>query len=1497
MKNPTRKGRGSDKPSRRAGEAKRVAPSSATGNKGGRFENRVQATKLLAMCIGCPTAGLPDDSRVVELRFQARVHGRFTDDLVCTVESSAGQRSRALMQMKSGLTARKSDTEFTQAVGNAWLDFQATDFEKGSDVLLIVHDMSTKGQMRGVDAVATVAKSSLTSADWLQKLLDPGAGNEAKRSGYVLIKAACDLYAKRDCSPDELHAFLAHVHFIAHDLDSDTTAECKSYLQQIQTTAPGHAMRPSPPLVWSKLVTACMELNEHAGAVDHDNLKDFIGSDLAAWFAVHRSLFFAGAQAMVQLVVGHAAPRATVSTSVILSQPRGAVPLTADQEHLPAARESSANKYVSAQLDHINAKIKALQYTTALSDIEHLGTDQTLFDGHQKARWHLMRGVCYWHLHGQEDAASEFIKAADLCEDDDKLAAARARAHLLRKEIPEAIATAQLALERFPNSLSAWLVLANAQMNNGKAFTEADIPAVHRDYADPLQLVAWSLKASGKGREAAAAALKALALPDAGFFVADASLAITLENAAGDGLNAAFRMFDEASRADLATAAGAFEPRVAKLWGVQAPEAVAETAARLGIAYLLLGRHEDGLAVFQESQARAMKAQGLFRLGIEALAATGKPKDALALGRRTVDDMPAEALVAYGQLASREGDIDAINTAIQSAMTRALEERALNALRAQRWEAMLAKSETRTAALGEIREQLAANLAGASMPLLAISGSALLQYGEPREADAVLERVVNVIDDASDTGEIYLAAMLQMQAKRFAQAAEFLDRVLVAGQLSELHTYRLQALLRSGQLAKARQFVKGFPMGWAFDDDARHLAMELGQRASDWDFLATLVEPQINRDPEAAVSWNFKFYVAAHRDEESLKSIVDDTPEVATGSTDEVARLAGVEMTYGDREKAMRRLYRMRRARLDDTETAAAHLAVHLMAGGELPLLHGVPERVGPGTSLLLRDPEGHELVRTIDPADCQAEPLTEEFRHAHSKDVFRLLGLRVGDSLVISEQLTSQARTYKVVRLESAYRRLLDLSGRTTAQSLNPSKIVSVMSIRKDEDGHADFTELKRELQEQSANAKQVFEIYRTSPITLGSVAKMLGRDVIEVARGWQQQDVPLFVGGGMPQEREAAAQLLGDPDARFVIDAPTLAELATIECLDCLATLPQVLVTTRTRDLIARKLAEVRVSRHEGTAFEQDGQLGFVAFTDAQRVRQIQYFEAIVQAISRHCEVMPAYGPDDITKVPIELRRALSGEEYAVVLLGLQENAHVLSMDARLRNLAAMFGIRGAWPQVLLMRALEKHELGVRDYSVACLKMFFANRSFISLRDIDLTVMVHQGENWLDFGIRKFANLIAEGEIEFESALRVSMQFLGTLFRFGNCQLGVISQLLGLLVSGLKKHRHTVDDLQAQVTERLIESLGTFGERRAAHIEHVVALMFEAVDRNPQRQLRVSVLKVASPPFVMVRKELPDATAVDVELSQPDKAADGKSGAAADVTSAAPDSKSEGI
>ena len=133
----SRKGKGTDKP-----KAKKLSNPASTGGGGSSFESRVQASRLLAMCLGSLVPGV-DDGRIVELRFQARIHGHHTDDLVCSIEQSDGQRFRTLLQMKRSLSAREKDAAFKESIGAAWTDYNSMEFVRGQDSIFLVYDTAS----------------------------------------------------------------------------------------------------------------------------------------------------------------------------------------------------------------------------------------------------------------------------------------------------------------------------------------------------------------------------------------------------------------------------------------------------------------------------------------------------------------------------------------------------------------------------------------------------------------------------------------------------------------------------------------------------------------------------------------------------------------------------------------------------------------------------------------------------------------------------------------------------------------------------------------------------------------------------------------------------------------------------------------------------------------------------------------------------------------------------------------------------------------------------------------------------------------------------------------------------------------------------------------------------------------------------------------------------------------------------------------------------------
>jgi hypothetical protein len=113
---------------------------------------------------------------------------------------------------------------------------------------------------------------------------------------------------------------------------------------------------------------------------------------------------------------------------------------------LPRERDDSANKIISAQLDHTNEFLKKCRFKDALAHTDTIGTDLSPFDRHQKARWYLQRGLCIW-LSSDDDtkeATKLFHKAAELYPDDDRMAAASVRALILDDDIDGALGAAIL---------------------------------------------------------------------------------------------------------------------------------------------------------------------------------------------------------------------------------------------------------------------------------------------------------------------------------------------------------------------------------------------------------------------------------------------------------------------------------------------------------------------------------------------------------------------------------------------------------------------------------------------------------------------------------------------------------------------------------------------------------------------------------------------------------------------------------------------------------------------------------------------------------------------------------------------------------------------------------------------------------------------------------------------------------------------------------------------
>jgi tetratricopeptide (TPR) repeat protein len=1376
--------------------------------------------------------------------------------------------------MKRSLSARERDTAFKESIGAAWTDFNSTGFVRGQDSIFLVYDTASAASMKGASTVCEWARYSATPAEFLTKVDAPSFSNPANRNALAAIKKIAEAYAARAVDERELYDFIKHLNCIAHDLDQDGTAEHVFQLNSIRHAAALVGEVANPQEIWSTLVTACMSANATAGTVTFDNLDAVIGRRLNGMFAGART--FLASPFSVAPLPKQAPIRAQASDAVAteLARLAGLVESLRDGglqsvvgDQLPAARDDSVNKLISGQLDGVHARIKELRYRDALEDLVRVGNSRGQFDAHQEARWHLLRGTCRWHLEDGKAAAADFIRAAEFCKDEDKFVAAGVRGLLLQGDTVAAATAGAEALKTFPTSLAVWQVTANARMNLGETLTLEDIPSALRGEAGALQMLAWSRHRDGDKPGATQAALQALDAATPSFFTRDTALSFCLDQAAGDGVAAAFQVFGTDERAALERCISEFSPREERLWHVQSPEAVAAAATNLATAHLLLGQPAVALTVLQEARAHGISSPTFLRVEVECLAATGDRDGAIAIGKPQVDVMSKEALATFAQLAGDADDLEAVDKALGAATRLEPEQPALvRSITGMRW-TVLAKADTQ-AALEAVR---AVDWDTAhSIPELVAGAQVLRNAGFVDEAAERIQRALLLLPESTESGDRYLMAQCLLFARDYARAAAVFEQIAPLGKHSQLHADLLFCYLRSGRRAKAKELIDQFPAGWESHADTRHMAMELGQLAGDWSLLAKLVPDEFDQAPGEVRSWLLRVMVAARTSAENVSAVLKNAPLGLSGSTQEVTQLATLELRHGHKERALRRLYVMRRKRLDSTEVAAAHVVAMLAVTDELPLMDEELPSVVPGASVTVTDREGRDQVFTLDPADLPELPPTPEFLNAGSREASVVAGLSIGAELSVPDT-QGEPRVLTVRRICSAYRRLLELSQLALNAPLAPSPVVRMVAIHSEKTGEPDFGGLTRQLRQFSDRAKKTIDAYASSPITLGGLARLLGRDVLDVVRGWRTDGPAIQVSGGNPDERAQVIDSLKSGKGPYLIDAATLVELGTLECLDVLTELPGLLVASHTRDFLEAKLAEAQAERTEGTAFEQDGKLGFVEVTAEQRQREIRFLETVVDALRRHCQVVPAYGTDLLAPITRELERAISAEEFSAVLAAAEHGATLVSLDARLRVVAAHLGIPGVWPQALLMYARDVGTLSTMAYSLATIRQLFENRTFISVGSEDLALMAYQGTELLKFGMSRFARYVALPETEFNSALRVSVELLQRLSTGGPCHFGAVCRILQLVAEGLSRHKDAPSDLTIKLLNAVLRAIpmDEGANVRKQLLRAAIKEGHSAARKADTGVLKdVQVLMCSEPPLIAYVAERPNASAGEVAV-----------------------------
>jgi hypothetical protein len=298
-------------------------------------------------------------------------------------------------------------------------------------------------------------------------------------------------------------------------------------------------------------------------------------------------------------------------------------------------------------------------------------------------------------------------------------------------------------------------------------------------------------------------------------------------------------------------------------------------------------------------------------------------------------------------------------------------------------------------------------------------------------------------------------------------------------------------------------------------------------------------------------------------------------------------------------------------------------------------------------------------------------------------------------------------------------------------------------------------------------------------------------------------------------------------------------------------------------------------------GSLREEGGQFVLTEHTPEWKQRRIEALKAIKLCIDKYCKTSPAYGPENVPEDLRKLSSVLDKESFDAMLLALEHDALLITMDGRLRDYAAHFGkIAGVWPQVLSATALARGAISQATYSQAVVRQLSTRRSHVALATNDILWLLQQGDSLLQAGIRSVKEHLSDPRVEAVSAFQIVAELIGRLLQ-GDAQLGAIAEITEHLLGAVFSHPSLDRTEVPKVAEKVIIGVlyaqfgkdGVISRKRHAWREYLLGAVRLAQDlaRLPLEELLQRKPRVRN--LFCYRKPLLLYTGIEERTQIPDK------------------------
>ncbi|WP_232448677.1 tetratricopeptide repeat protein [Burkholderia ubonensis] len=987
---------------------------------------------------------------------------------------------------------------------------------------------------------------------------------------------------------------------------------------------------------------------------------------------------------------------------------------TLPPEALPDAREDSLNKLVDGQLDGVKQLLMSGRFDDALANLATLGSSLDAFDSHQRARWFTQRAHCYWRQSEFALAASDFESANNLTPDDDKTISNWAMGELLVGNTEKAMEIATDARARFPASVSVFTVWLQIVARKGqKVQYPGDIPPEWRKNADVLTILGWL--AAWDGRNAEAAKLAKLACNQGSCSYEQTSLLLLalVNDAAHDGVLASLGVVPEKVKADIADAIGRFIPFEDTIWARQDPTATPQTIACMGYALMMTGEHKQAEDLLREGAKRFPGDGQIARVCLECIRRNDSTlSDAFTFGRDRIEVLDEEGRLMVAEMAGQRGDFETISRTRAAMVRDGTEATYDEEMRAFQWMAT-ANCGKGNELESELSLETVTSMESVAAQVVALNVAFALALPWTKQA---VEALSDRIDAQSSTGEVLMVARACLAVKMYDRTIELLKDRLPPRYISEPHKTLFEALIKSGNRRQARRMLDEFPPSAMEDADVRALAVELAQAANDWKQLLGLSDLQLKAHPDRAEAWAFRAAVLLRlqKTAEFRELLNREIPLTLRGAIPAQAQLARLEIEAGNRGRGLARLYRIFRCSLTDEKAATAYLQCFLLLNpDDVPAM---PIDVGPGTAVTLLDGVGQQRIVVIDPDEISDAPSASRFIHTRDAIYSAFSGKQRNDEVALPEGVGAE-RTYTITDIDSAFRYMAGYAEKVNREAVSQSRSLFSIQMPTDGNGQPDLSEILEVLKARSARVRSAFEVYANGPATLGILGKILGVNAMAVAGDWPLAPSPkLYVCHGSVAEREASIDLLRSWTGPLVIDLTALNELVANELEATLGLVRPVYISTSAVEVLNELITTAESERSAAHMREDNGRISIVEYDATYHLQRLAYLRKMQQCIDEYCEVVPTWGNEAPPEKLHEIGQHIGDDSYDALLLCLERNALLLTVDGRLREFGKVFGnIDGVWPQVFCSVAAERGLCDVHAYSKFVLWSIGKRRSHI--------------------------------------------------------------------------------------------------------------------------------------------------------------------------------------